>query len=45
MLVVILIEGWYGYNSRIDWCAAFISWVDNELGYIESGIMPKFASC
>lgn len=36
---------WYGYNSRIEWCAAFISWVANELGYIENGIMPKFASC
>lgn len=42
MLVVIRIGGWYGYNSRIDWYAAFISGSANELGYIESDIIPKF---
>lgn len=36
---------WYGYNSKVDWCACFISWCANECGYIEKGIIPKFASC
>jgi len=36
---------WYGYNKRVEWCAIFVSWVSNEAGYIEKGIIPKFASC
>ena len=36
---------WYGFGSRVEWCACFISWCANESGYIESGIIPKFASC
>ena len=36
---------WYGYNSRVEWCACFVSWCANECGYIEAGIIPKFASC
>ena len=35
---------WYGFSSRVDWCAIFVSWCANECGYIEAGIIPKFAS-
>lgn len=36
---------WYGFESRVEWCACFVSWCANECGYIESGIIPKFAGC
>lgn len=36
---------WYGFNSRVEWCACFVSWCANECGYIQAGIIPKFANC
>ena len=36
---------WYGFNERVEWCACFVSWCANECGYIESGVIPKFAGC
>lgn len=36
---------WYGYPSRVAWCACFVSWCGDQCGYIESGAMPKFANC
>ena len=36
---------WYGFESRVEWCACFVSWSANECGYIDTGIIPKFASC
>lgn len=36
---------WYGFNSRVEWCAVFVSWCANECGYIEKGIISKFAGC
>ena len=36
---------WYGFESRVEWCACFVSWCSNECGYLESGILPRFASC
>lgn len=36
---------WYGFNSHVEWCACFVSWCANEAGYIEAGIIPKFAGC
>lgn len=36
---------WYGFTSRVEWCACFVSWNAEKLGYISSGIIPKFASC
>lgn len=36
---------WYGFDSRVEWCACFVSWCANECGYIEAGIVPKFAGC
>ena len=32
---------WYGFNSRVEWCACYVSWVLNQAGYSE----PKFAAC
>ncbi len=36
---------WYGFSKREEWCACFVSWCANQCGYIERGIIPKFASC
>lgn len=36
---------WYGFDYRVEWCACFVSWCGNECGYIDRGIMPKFALC
>ena len=36
---------WYGFESRVDWCACFISWCANECGYLDIGVIPRFASC
>ena len=36
---------WYGFSSRAEWCACFVSWCANECGYINAGIIPKFAAC
>lgn len=36
---------WYGFESRVEWCACFVSWCANECGYIDAGIIPKFARC
>lgn len=34
---------WYGFNSRVSWCATFVSWVANQAGIPES-VIPKFAA-
>lgn len=36
---------WYGFGSRVEWCACFVSWCADQCGYIESGLVPKFAGC
>ena len=36
---------WYGFNSRVEWCACFVSWCAEQCGYIDTGIIPKFALC
>lgn len=36
---------WYGFGSRVSWCACFVSWCGEQCGYLESGTMPKFALC
>lgn len=36
---------WYGFSGRVEWCACFVSWCANECGYIENGVIPKFAGC
>lgn len=36
---------WYGFNSRVEWCACFVSWCADQCGYIDNGIIPKYAGC
>ena len=36
---------WYGFESRVEWCACFVSWCANECGYIDRGVIPKFSLC
>ena len=36
---------WYGFSSRVEWCACFVSWCSEQCGYIESGVMPKHSYC
>ena len=36
---------WYGFNSRVEWCACFVSWCANECGYLDTGVIPKTAGC
>ena len=36
---------WYGFNGRVEWCACFVSWCASQCGYIEAGVIPKFAHC
>ena len=36
---------WYGFEGRVEWCACFVSWCANECGYIEAGVIPKYAGC
>ena len=33
--------GWYGFNSRVEWCACFVSWCYGQMGLSE----PRFAAC
>ena len=32
---------WYGFNSRVEWCACFVSWCYGQTGLSE----PRFAAC
>ena len=36
---------WYGFESRVSWCACFVSWCADQCGYIDAGIIPKFSGC
>lgn len=33
-----------GFESRVEWCACFVSWCADECGLVESGLFPKSAS-
>lgn len=33
---------WYGFESRVEWCAVFVSWVANESGVLNMSI-PRFS--
>lgn len=33
---------WYGFGSRVEWCACFVSWCADQCGYIETGVIPKY---
>ena len=32
---------WYGFNSRVEWCACFVSWCYGQMGLSD----PRFAAC
>ena len=32
---------WYGYDYRVSWCAIFVSWVADQCGYLDAGILPR----
>lgn len=34
---------WYGFSSRVEWCAIFVSWCADQCGLIDSGAMPRFS--
>lgn len=34
---------WYGFSSRVEWCAIFVSWCADQCGMIDSGAMPRFS--
>lgn len=36
---------WYGFSSRVEWCACFVSWCADQCGYIEDGLIPMYAWC
>ena len=36
---------WYGFSSRVEWCACFVSWCANECGYIKNNLIPKYSVC
>jgi cell wall-associated NlpC family hydrolase len=36
---------WYGFASRVEWCACFVSWCAEQCGFLESGVLPMFSSC
>ena len=36
---------WYGFGSRVEWCACFVSWCAEQCGYLESGVLPRFSGC
>lgn len=36
---------WYGFDDHVEWCATFVSWCANECGYIDAGLIPRFAGC
>ncbi|MBE6019640.1 MAG: CHAP domain-containing protein, partial [Clostridiales bacterium] len=34
---------WYGFSMRVDWCAIFVSWCEDQCGYIDESKAPSFA--
>ena len=36
---------WYGFSSRVEWCACFVSWCADQNGFITAGVIPKFSYC
>ena len=36
---------WYGFTSRQEWCACFVSWCADQAGLIQKEVAPKFALC
>lgn len=38
-------ESWDYYGFEDNWCAMFVSYCADSCGFIQSGIIPKYASC
>ena len=38
-------SSWYGFGTRVEWCACFVSWCADQCGYIDTGVIPKYAGC
>lgn len=36
---------WYGFSSRVSWCACFVSWCADQCDLITAGLIPKYAAC
>lgn len=36
---------WYGFSSRVEWCAIFVSWCAGQCGLLDSGAVSKFSGC
>lgn len=36
---------WYGFSSREEWCACFVSWCADQCGLIANGTFPRFSLC
>lgn len=36
---------WYGFDSREEWCACFVSWCADQAGLIQKEVVPKFSVC
>ena len=36
---------WYGFESRVEWCACFVSWCADQAGLIDEKLVPKFDNC
>ena len=34
---------WYDFDYRVEWCACFVSWCEDQCGLIKAGKAPKFA--
>lgn len=34
---------WYDFKERVEWCACFVSWCEDQCGYIKDETAPKFA--
>ena len=34
---------WYGYESRVDWCACFVSWCAEQSGLLAADAVPRFS--
>lgn len=32
---------WWGLDYRVEWCAIFVSWVADQCGYLDTGVLPK----
>ena len=38
-------EAFNGLDDSQPWCAAFVTWVGGQAGYLDKNIMPRFVAC